>query len=749
MKKIVLGLAAAILAWATPAHASIGYGTLSNFDTVNDTGVPAHGFEIEIEGCRSREVGYTYTWNHYGTPSITEDLSDPLNPKSYITYAARKLPDGSWSAYTAVPTGPISPTNGHQFTDPSVNFGGEHFGASFWGNATAVRYFWLIDDGAGNLVRGGQVNIATPTFTYYAPINGLPAQADAVIAVPPPAEPPVYEFGDAMWVKVTSTKLHNNHKVELRDLASDDPEDPNDKNWRNGEVEEVDIRWRIMQTDHGVPDGGVDHEVQNAPEDLPDGDEVVTLRYDFYKYVGPYDTESHKAIIRDVAADDLHGAGRGKINRIRVDFADYEVVGDYIGAQMAGFDVAQQLGLAEHVQDGEVGIAYPERLLVLGGTPPVISTFEGNLPEGMEFNSITGILSGTPAVAGVYTFTINSTDAAAADVTTTYNLSIAEAGEVLPAHYSVRTLSNEGGTTSGDGEFELGALASVEAIANEGYVFANWTEAGSVVSDSPVYTFEVDVNHDLVANFTLVGQVSHTITTASSSLAAGTATGGGSYNTGDSVTVVATPNAGYTFVNWTVNGVEQSTSASYTFTANSNLNLVANFQVITYKIATSSSPAAAGATSGGGTLNSGSNATVIATANVGYTFSNWTEGGVVVSTTASYTFAVTGNRTLVANFVTVEVPTTVTALTVPATITGGSTVACSVKISKAAPAGGLSVALSSTSPATLSVPASVLIPAGSTTASFNAKAAVVKRNTDVTLTATYGTSKVSAVARVK
>ena len=40
-----------------------------------------------------------------------------------------------------------------------------------------------------------------------------------------------------------------------------------------------------------------------------------------------------------------------------------------------------------------------------------------------------------------------------------------------------------------------------------------------------------------------------------------------------------------------------------------------------------------------------------ATANSGCIFSNWTENGNEVSTSASYSFTVTGNRTLVANFV--------------------------------------------------------------------------------------------------
>jgi uncharacterized repeat protein (TIGR02543 family) len=114
--------------------------------------------------------------------------------------------------------------------------------------------------------------------------------------------------------------------------------------------------------------------------------------------------------------------------------------------------------------------------------------------------------------------------------------------------------------------------------------------------------------------------------------------------------VTATPNAGYVFVNWTEGGSAVSTSASYNFTVSANRTLVANFIPITYSITTSAAPAAAGTTGGGGTFNSGSTATVTATPNAGYVFVNWTEGGSAVSTSASYNFTVSANRTLIANF---------------------------------------------------------------------------------------------------
>lgn len=60
----------------------------------------------------------------------------------------------------------------------------------------------------------------------------------------------------------------------------------------------------------------------------------------------------------------------------------------------------------------------------------------------------------------------------------------------------------------------------------------------------------------------------------------GTVSGGGSFAPGTSVTVVATPAAGYTFDRWIYNGTEltASTSATYTFTLNEQTDLVAVFE---------------------------------------------------------------------------------------------------------------------------------------------------------------------------
>lgn len=574
MNRILLALSLCMLGLPLSARADTAYGSLNNFDTVNDTGHECHGFEIEIEDIHSKDITYTYNYNHYGTPKITEDSIDPLHPRVNINYASGKNPDGSWAAFTAIPSGPITPTNGHQFTNPSVNFGGEHFGVGFYGVPGAVRYFWLIDDGAGNLIRGGEVHIGTPTFIVYPPVNNVPARVQAVIEPPEPVEVPVKEFGDPLWLKVTTTQSHNNNKVELRDLVSDDPDDPNDRNWKNGEPDEVEVEWQLLQTEFNQADGGANGEQIGNEEELPDGDEIITRRYDFFNYVGPIDGETGEARTDNVGPDDIHGVGIKEIDGVEVDLSTVVVVGDYIGAQMAGFDAAGQLSLLDLLQDGEINEPYVERAMVFFGTPPVVTTRTGDLPDGMEFDVVTGILSGTPAASGLFTFTLHSTDAAGADETVTYDLTVAEAA--VPPHSAVTTSASpaEGGTTSGDGDYDNGTLVTVSAVANPGFQFLEWTESGTVVSVLSDYEFVIDMNRDLVAVFVPL----YTVTTSAAPANGGTTSGDGDYIAGSEVTVEAIADVGFGFVNWTEGGVEVSASAVYDFAIGGDRALVANFE---------------------------------------------------------------------------------------------------------------------------------------------------------------------------
>ena len=241
--------------------------------------------------------------------------------------------------------------------------------------------------------------------------------------------------------------------------------------------------------------------------------------------------------------------------------------------------------------------------------------------------------------------------------------------------YTITVSANptNGGTVTGGGSYNQGQSCTVSATANNGFTFTNWTENGSVVSTQANYTFTVTGNRNLVANFQ-GQQQSYTITVSANPTNGGTVTGGGSYNQGQQCTVSATPATGYTFLRWTENGSIVSTNANYTFTVTGNRNLVAQFQQQNYTISVSANPSNGGTVSGGGAYHYGDNCTVIATPANGYTFLSWTENGNQVSTNATYTFTVTGNRTLVAQFQ--QQSYTITATANPTnggTVTGGGT----------------------------------------------------------------------------
>ena len=72
----------------------------------------------------------------------------------------------------------------------------------------------------------------------------------------------------------------------------------------------------------------------------------------------------------------------------------------------------------------------------------------------------------------------------------------------------------------------------------------------------------------------------------------------------------------------------------------------------TYGVTTQANPISGGITSGDGTFEVGEAVTVVAEPNLGWYFTNWTEAGVVVSTQESFTFTITTNRHLIANFIT-------------------------------------------------------------------------------------------------
>ena len=201
-----------------------------------------------------------------------------------------------------------------------------------------------------------------------------------------------------------------------------------------------------------------------------------------------------------------------------------------------------------------------------------------------------------------------------------------------------------GGTASVTGTFDQGSTVIANATPNPGYSFTNWTENGIIVSINPSYEFAMAGNRTLVANFTL----QYIVNLSSNPVLGGSTIGAGTYNAGTSVTITATPNAAYTFVNWTEGINIVSTDAIYTLSLNASRTLVANFAINTYTLNVTALNGTALKNPNQVSYNYGTNAIITATPNTGYTFTGWS--GDASGSVNPVTVTMNANKNITANF---------------------------------------------------------------------------------------------------
>ena len=144
----------------------------------------------------------------------------------------------------------------------------------------------------------------------------------------------------------------------------------------------------------------------------------------------------------------------------------------------------------------------------------------------------------------------------------------------------------EQGTPIGENQYavipDMVNTISFTLKVNSGYsggspvVFETGNEANRIntTNNNGTYSFELPA-HNVTIRATF--RVLYTITLQANPADGGTVSGGGSFSSGSTVLIQATPNSGYRFVRWSENGTEVSTSASFSFEANNNRTLVAEF----------------------------------------------------------------------------------------------------------------------------------------------------------------------------
>jgi len=228
---------------------------------------------------------------------------------------------------------------------------------------------------------------------------------------------------------------------------------------------------------------------------------------------------------------------------------------------------------------------------------------------------------------------------------------IANFAPLVPGQLGVVLSSNPiaGGTNRGSGAYTAGTTVQIETTPNEGYIFVNWTEGGVPVSANPVYQFIIATNRTLVANYIAGPSSDFVLALSSAPTAGGQTTGARAYKRAETANINAIPNTGYTFRDWTENGVVISTSAAYTFPMNSNRSLVANFTINTYTLIVNSVNGVVAVSPMQATYNYGTQVNLTATPNAGYKFSTWS--GDANGTVNAITVVMTSNRNITANYV--------------------------------------------------------------------------------------------------
>ena len=131
-------------------------------------------------------------------------------------------------------------------------------------------------------------------------------------------------------------------------------------------------------------------------------------------------------------------------------------------------------------------------------------------------------------------------------------------------------------------------------------------------------------------------------------------------NEGASITLTATANEGYVFVNWTLNGEEVSSNSTYTTTATADAEYTANFKESKETAVPAEVTIKTESTIGGNatvngmteiTVTAGTAISLLATPDEGYMFVEWRNGIDIVSTNAFFSTTAQSDKIYTAIFI--------------------------------------------------------------------------------------------------
>jgi len=200
-----------------------------------------------------------------------------------------------------------------------------------------------------------------------------------------------------------------------------------------------------------------------------------------------------------------------------------------------------------------------------------------------------------------------------------------------------------GGSTEGNGLFYQGTSASISATPDTGYSFSGWSGGGAVDPNASSTTVDMSQARSLSASFSL-NSYDLTVLTGSG----GSVTGSGSFSHGTSPSISATPDTGYSFIGWSGEGTADPKTSSTTVDMSQARTLSASFSLNSYDLTVLAG--SGGSVTGSGSFSHGSNPSISATPDTGYSFIGWNGEGTADPNASSTTVDMSEARTLSASF---------------------------------------------------------------------------------------------------
>jgi len=210
-----------------------------------------------------------------------------------------------------------------------------------------------------------------------------------------------------------------------------------------------------------------------------------------------------------------------------------------------------------------------------------------------------------------------------------------------------------------------GTKVTIEALADNGYHFLKWTDAGAPTSVTREIT--VNSNKTITAQFEVDALDEFQVTYEAIPNGSATMDGAGTYADGETCKIKVNVSAGYTLGDVLVDGIKVPLNSQneYSFVVEKNIKVTINCDLIpepdkfTLTVRTDTNDTTQGGVGIGSAKNlatdsgefvDGTTATIHATAVEGYSFGGWWKDGVKVSDDVNFSVTVDATKTYIAKF---------------------------------------------------------------------------------------------------